>query len=35
MEKLIKEVLTNRASRNKGILAVLAAVVFNVGQPWG
>jgi len=35
MENLIKEILTNRATRNSSALIVFIATAFNVGQPWG
>lgn len=35
MKDLIKEVLTNRASRNNKFLTVFIAAAFNAGQPWG
>ncbi len=35
MDKLIKEILTNKKSRKHQFLAAFIGAVFNAGQPWG
>lgn len=34
MNKLIREILTNKDARNGISLAALAAVLMDAGQPW-
>lgn len=34
MDKLIKEILTNKATRNSAALIALIAVVMDAGTPW-
>lgn len=34
MNKLIKEILTNKAARDKAMLVFLMAVLTEAGQPW-
>ena len=34
MEKLIKEFLSNKQSRNRQLLTVFIASAVSVGQPW-
>ncbi len=35
MKDLIKEVLSNRASRTSNFLAAFIAITFTAGHPWG
>lgn len=34
MDKLIKEFLSNKKSRNSQLLAVFIASAISIGQPW-
>jgi hypothetical protein len=35
MKDLMKEILTNKSSRNSCFLTLFIAETFNAGQPWG